>query len=47
MGMACGPFLGALLFSLGGLTLLFSIAALLFLLIALLTWRNLMATQRT
>lgn len=41
MGMASGPFLGALFFSLGGLTLLFSIAALLFLLITLLAWRNL------
>ncbi|MEO1854595.1 MFS transporter [Chromohalobacter sp.] len=46
MGMACGPFLGALLFDLGGLTLLFSIAALLFLLIALLAHRNLMPVRR-
>ena len=46
MGMVSGPFLGALLFGLGGLPLLFSIAALLFLLIALLAWRNLMSAQR-
>jgi len=47
MGMASGPFLGALLFSLGDLTLLFSIAALLLLLIALLARHNLTPARHT